>query len=288
MLNRLGANHQNVRRDSMKKNAMSVVSKILLQINAKLGDPLWKIQMGHPELKGKRIIIGGMAIYHKLLAGNKSCAAFVGTTNNDLTKFYSCPKLMEMNHQRFDNLREMVINWVRAYCTTNKAVPDYIIVYREGVGEGSVQSIMELEVEVVKKAVIIIGEKMKIPNYQPGVAFILVNRKINQRLFSAQGKGGQVGNPVSGTVVGGEISSSGRFDFFLVPQYVNQGTATPTSFNVIYNTTNLSEDAFYFITNEQCYNYYNWQGAVRVPAPLMYADKLATLVGDHLKEAPTS
>ena len=129
---------------------------------------------------------------------------------------------------------------------------------------------------------------MKIPNYSPGVAFILVNRKINQRLFSAGGKNGEVRNPVSGTVVGGEISSSGRFDFFLVPQFVNQGTATPTSFNVIYNTTNLSEDAFFFLTNEQCYNYYNWQGAVRVPAPLMYADKLATLVGDHLKEAPTS
>ena len=48
MLNRLGANHQNVRRDSMKKNTMSIVSKILLQINAKIGDPLWKIQLGHP------------------------------------------------------------------------------------------------------------------------------------------------------------------------------------------------------------------------------------------------
>lgn len=94
MLNVLGANHQNVRRDSMRKNTMSIASKILLQINAKLGDPLWKIQLGHPELKGKRIIIGGMAIYHKLIAGNKSCAAFVGTTNNDLTKYYVSPKLM--------------------------------------------------------------------------------------------------------------------------------------------------------------------------------------------------
>ena len=47
----------------------------------------------------------------------------------------------------------MVINWVKSYCTANKAVPEYIIVYREGVGEGSIQSIMDLEVEVVKKAV---------------------------------------------------------------------------------------------------------------------------------------
>jgi aubergine-like protein len=84
------------------------------------------------------------------------------------------------------------------------------------------------------------------------------------------------------------MSRNGYFEYFIVPQYVNQGTATPTSYNVIYNTTNLSEDAFYFLTFEQCFNYYNWQGAVRVPAPLMYADKMATLVGEYLKETPTS
>jgi hypothetical protein len=37
LLNNYGANHQNVRKDALKKNAMSVASKILLQINAKLG-----------------------------------------------------------------------------------------------------------------------------------------------------------------------------------------------------------------------------------------------------------
>lgn len=127
---------------------------------------------------------------------------------------------------------------------------------------------------VVKKAVEKIAEKMKIPNYNPGVAFILVNRKINQRLFSSSGKS-KINNPEAGTVVGSGISSEGKFDFYIVPQFVNQGTATPTSFNVIYNTTDLPEDAFYYLTNEQCYSYFNWTGAVRVPAPLMYADRLA-------------
>ena len=32
--------------------------------------------------------------------------------------------------------------------------------------------------------------------------------------------------------------------------------------------------------------YYNWQGPVRVPAVLQYANKLATLVGDSLKIEP--
>jgi aubergine-like protein len=38
-------------------------------------------------------------------------------------------------------------------------------------------------------------------------------------------------------------------------------------------------------TYEQCFNYYNWEGAVRVPACLQCADKLAKLAGEHIKES---
>lgn len=30
----------------------------------------------------------------------------------------------------------------------------------------------------------------------------------------------------------------------------------------------------------------NWQGAVRVPGCLMYANKLSKLIGEHIKEKP--
>jgi hypothetical protein len=49
-----------------------------------------------------------MAIYHKLINKNKSCTAFVGTTNPDLNKFYISSKLVQQNQQRFNNLREIV------------------------------------------------------------------------------------------------------------------------------------------------------------------------------------
>lgn len=40
-----------------------------------------------------------MAIYQKLVE-NKSCEAFVGSTNNDLTSFYSSARLIDKNKQR--------------------------------------------------------------------------------------------------------------------------------------------------------------------------------------------
>lgn len=72
----------------------------------------------------------------------------------------------------------------------------------------------------------------------------------------------------------------------MVPQYVNQGSATPTHYVVVHNSSTLSEEALQTLTFEQCLNYYNWQGAIRIPASLMYANKLATMVGEHLKKTP--
>ena len=37
------------------------------------------------------------------------------------------------------------------------------------------------------------------------------------------------------------------------------------------------------MTYEQCYNYYNWTGAVRTPAILQYTRKLSKLAGEHIQ-----
>lgn len=87
-------------------------------------------------------------------------------------------------------------------------------------------------------------------------------------------------------MVGRGISRYG-FDFHMSPHSVTEGTCTPTQFNVIYNTTTLSEEEIMTLTFESCFNYFNWTGAVRVPAALQYANKLATLVGDGMKSEPS-
>ncbi len=39
---------------------------------------------------------------------------------------------------------------------------------------------------------------------------------------------------------------------------------------------------------QQTHMYYNWPGTVRVPAACLYAHKLANLVGEHIKRAPSN
>jgi hypothetical protein len=64
------------------KRRMSVCSKLITQMNAKMGNPLWKIEQKLPSLKGRKILVGGMAIYHKLINNNSSCCAFAGSVND--------------------------------------------------------------------------------------------------------------------------------------------------------------------------------------------------------------
>ena len=55
-----------------------------------------------------------------------------------------------------------------------------------------------------------------------------------------------------------------RYDYYLVPQCVRQGTVTPVSYNVIYDKSGLSPDKQQMLSYKLCHLYYNWQGKAGV------------------------
>lgn len=75
-----------------------------------------------------------------------------------------------------------------------------------------------------------------------------------------------------------------RFDFHLVAQKVTQGTSTPTHYVVAYDTSKIPQQDLIRFTYEQCYNYYNWQGSVKVPSCLQAANKLSKLAGESIQQ----
>lgn len=91
---------------------------------------------------------------------------------------------------------------------------------------------------------------------------MIVSKRINTRLFSVK-KDGRTGdeiseNPPCGTVVDNGITFDDRYDFFLISQKVNQGTVSPTSFNVIYNSAGLTPDIHQSMAYALTQLYYNW------------------------------
>ena len=104
------------------------------------------------------------------------------------------------------------------------AVPERIIVYRDGVSEGQVRYVKETEISNIRT----VFKNLKI---EPKLAFIIVNKRINSRFYAK--KGADYGNPPAGTVIDECVTLPERYDFFVIPQNVRQGTVNPTSYNVI-------------------------------------------------------
>ena len=90
--------------------------------------------------------------------------------------------------------------------------------------EGQVRYVKETEIANIRK----VFNNLKI---QPKLAFIIVNKRINSRFYAK--KGADYGNPPAGTVIDECVTLPERYDFFVIPQNVRQGTVNPTSYNVI-------------------------------------------------------
>ena len=148
-----------------------------------------------------------------------------------------------------------------------------------------------MEIPALEGMVKKIGDKTKVANYNPALICVVVNKKINSRYF-AMGRENQSNpnkftpelfNPDSGSIILENFSIEDSYDFHLAAQKVTQGTCTPTLFKIAYDTSKMPQEALINFTFEQCFNYYNWEGAVRVPACLQSASKLAKLFSESVQ-----
>eukprot|EP01017_Pseudomicrothorax_dubius_P037769 TRINITY_DN557_c0_g1_i2.p1 TRINITY_DN557_c0_g1~~TRINITY_DN557_c0_g1_i2.p1 ORF type:complete len:827 (+),score=223.84 TRINITY_DN557_c0_g1_i2:102-2483(+) len=262
------------------KTSLSVCSKIILQMNAKVGGSLWQII--RPQQLPPHTMLIGTDVFHKIGARKQSCVGFCATLDPNFTKYYSTIRMQNTGEEVMPTVGKLVEAALRAYLAKNKQLPSLIIFYRDGVADNQINSIIKVEIDSIKQ-----GFARVEPTYNPQFAHVVITKKINDRFFELGGgrDGGKYRNPTSGTLVCSEIVSD-NFDFFICAQNVTQGTATPTRYNVVYNSTTLSAETFYLLTFQQCFNYYNWTGAIRTPACTQYAHKLGFLIGQTFQDQP--
>ena len=96
-------------------------------------------------------------------------------------------------------------------------------------------------------------------------------------------------NVQAGTLVNSDLVSN-NYDFYIISQKANKGTAVPNHYTVIYSDSKVEEGILEEIVFSQCFNYVNWTGSIKVPAILQYAKKAATFVSEVMgtEEVPLS
>ncbi|KAF1768275.1 hypothetical protein GCK72_000087 [Caenorhabditis remanei] len=158
--------------------------------------------------------------------------------------------------------------------------------HQDGAVDGQIPYNKNTEVKLVRDACDMVTERVaklsgKV-HKSIKLAFIFVTKRVNMRILKQGATRASAINPDPGTVVDTVVTRPERMDFYLVPQFVNQGTVTPVSYNIIFDDTELGPDKHQQLAFKLCYLYYNWQGTVRVPAPCQYAHKLAFLTAQSL------
>ena len=111
--------------------------------------------------------------------------------------------------------------------------------------------------------------------------YILVNTKTTYKFFEVSEEDDEeYYNPESGLLILDGVTNRNYFEFYIQPQEVTGGSATPTCFHVAYGNLNFPE-MIPKLTFDLCHIYSNWQGTVRIPNVIKAAEKLSKMTAKY-------
>ncbi|KAM9321159.1 piwi-like protein 4 [Gastrophryne carolinensis] len=254
---------------------MSVATKIAMQMICKTGGELWAV-----EIPLKSLMVVGIDVNKDALRKSESVVGFVASTNARLTRWFSRCIIQKDSTDFADCLKVCMQGAIEKWQKYNNGLPSRIIVYRDGVGDGQLQMVVNYEIPQLLDCFKYSGS-----TYSPKFTMVVVRKRCTTKFFSDSGRGVQ--NPPLGTVVDNVATKPEWYDFFLISQNARQGTVNPTYYNVLYDSNCLKPDHMQRLTYKLCHLYFNWPGVIRVPAPCQYASKLTILVGQSIHREPS-
>ena len=188
-----------IKRTLNHKNIGSVASKIAIQMSAKLGGMPWMI-----KLPVNGLMTVGFDVSHHPRDKSRSVGAMVATM--DLKKtgtFYSITSEYKDGNEMNKKLADHMTQALKIYKETCDALPEKILFYRDGVGEGQIKYVENQEIEpLMKKLTALYGGTL------PKLAYIIVNKRTNTRMFKKSAA--IYTNPKPGTVVDRDITLAER------------------------------------------------------------------------------
>nr|XP_055052682.1 piwi-like protein 2 [Misgurnus anguillicaudatus] len=263
----------NVRTISQPQKLRSIAQKILLQINCKLGGELWTVSV---PLKSLMVI--GVDVHRDASKKSRSVMGFVASLNSMLTKWYSRVTFQMPHEEIISGFKVCLLAALQKYYEVNHTFPEKIVIYRDGVSDGQLKTVELYEIPQVLKCF------ETIPNYEPKLAFIVVQKRISTTLYSYGSD--HFGTPSPGTVLDHTVTNRDWVDFYLMAHSIRQGCGLPTHYITVHNTANLTPDHLQRLTFKMCHLYWNSPGTIRVPAACKYAHKVAFLSGQYLHSEP--
>ena len=265
-----------------KKRGNSIQFNLIDQFNIKIGGENHHINFVKENLMKNEdvfLIIGLKTQVERSTNTVKYC--MTSSKNRFLNSINTSIKECENNKQAKEELlRNMFKDAIQSLMKQSPKAPNYIILYRKGGNyieniqlalderEIFINVIVELEQMLNKSK----NTTTKIPFY-----YICCNLKSDMKFFEVNPNDNRsYANPKSGLIIDEGITQKNKFEFYIQPQFVNQGTATPSHYQVMctyqHNDDILKLEQLEKFTFYLCYYYFTWAGAIREPGALKMAE----------------
>ncbi|KAF9321154.1 Protein argonaute 10 [Podila horticola] len=217
------------------------------------------------------MVIGADVTHPSAGEARPSIVAVVGSMDEHAFRYAGRLQIQDGRCEVIDRLKYLVYELIAAFVMRNRARPQRILFYRDGVSDGQFAQVMKDEVQAIKDAC----QRMD-PEYNPPITFCVVKKRHHARLFPMQQRDGdRSGNCHAGTVVDSVITHPTEFDFYLQSHGGLQGTSRPTLYHVLLDENRFSSDALQALTFRLCHVYSRCPKSVSIVPPVYYAHLLA-------------
>uniref|UniRef100_A0A8C5AEE5 Uncharacterized protein n=1 Tax=Gadus morhua TaxID=8049 RepID=A0A8C5AEE5_GADMO len=264
------------------KTSPQTLSNLCLKINVKLGG-INNILVPHqrPSVFQQPVIFLGADVTHPPAGDGKkpSIAAVVGSMDAHPSRYCATVRVQRPRQEVIQDLASMVRELLIQFYKSTRYKPTRIIFYRDGVSEGQFRQVLYYELLAIREACIALEKE-----YQPGITYIVVQKRHHTRLFCADRneRVGRSGNIPAGTTVDTDITHPYEFDFYLCSHAGIQGTSRPSHYHVLWDDNCFTADEFQLLTYQLCHTYVRCTRSVSIPAPAYYAHLVAFRARYHL------
>lgn len=260
---------------SKDKGQPQYFANVAMKFNQKLGGVNHCVDLAKLSPLDNRTILFGIDVTHPSPGSAETAPSIAGVVASVDSMFSQYPASMRTQKGRkemVEALDEMIIERLRLWQKrNNNALPNKVIVYRDGVSEGQFKTIMEEEYPSFKKAFDkVYGAESK----HPKISIIVVGKRHHTRFYPTKEEDtdGRTGNPKPGTVVDRGVTGEKLFDFFLLAHQGLQGTSKPAHYVVLKDDNKFGADQLQSLTHNLCYTFARATRSVSICPPAYYAD----------------
>ena len=274
-----------------RKRAGSIMFNIVEQINIKMGGANFYINLIDDNIIDGRKVYLIIGLESKKVGKDSIDYVLTCAYNQKLNRTHTVPRNCKDNKEdKEKTLNELMDEALRGLRENGHAPhpPNYVIIYRQGGNHVQNLKLLEEEVPIFVNYIKTKKEQsQKFKEIDTKLTYICCNLKGDLKFFEENTNSNNIKgyqNPQSGLCVDEKVIQKDKYEFFIQPQFVNQGTATPCHYEILYQDydeknpdSNLSIEKIQNLSFQLSFYYWTWSGAVRVPGVL----RLSTTALDY-------